>query len=87
VNFDLADDEQLKKSEDTELFGRLGKLDSLGLVNLIVAVEGTIQEQLDCHVTLANERAMSRKSSPFRTIGSLVDYIDELLEEKSSDAP
>jgi acyl carrier protein len=86
MNLDLPEGGQLDTSLDTELFGRLGRLDSLGLVNLVVAAESAVLAQFDCVVTLANEKAMSRKSSPFRTVGSLVDYIDELLKEKPSDA-
>ena len=86
LNLDLPEGERLEKSLDTELFGRSGHLDSLGLVGLIVAVEETVLSEFDRGVTLADEKAMSRKSSPFRSIGSLVDYIGELFEEKPSDA-
>jgi len=84
-NKQLHDEEQLEKSSDTKLFGRGSKLDSLGLVNLIVAVEQNIEDEFDVIITLADERAMSQKYSPFRTLGSLVDYIEMLLEEKLND--
>jgi len=81
VNQGLPEGQRLKKSLDTVLFGRSGVLDSLGLVNLIVAAEEKIEEEFGITITIADERAMSRKNSPFRTIGTLVDYVSSLLEE------
>lgn len=75
-------DEQLLDASDSILFGREGKLDSLGLVNLILAVEERLASELDVTITLADERAMSRKGSPFRTVQSLADYVAERLKEE-----
>lgn len=33
-------------------------------------------------ITIADERALSRKRSPFRTLESLAAYVDELLQEQ-----
>lgn len=68
--------------EDTYLIGRRALLDSLGLVTLIVDLEQKIEETFDVALTLANERAMSQKNSPFLTVGSLADYICALLDEQ-----
>ena len=67
------------------LFGGNSKLDSLWLINFIVLVEQNIEDELNITITLADERAMSQKHSPFRTVGSLIDYIKVLLEEKLND--
>ena len=67
----------------TRLFGRDGVFDSLGLVGLIVAVEEAIEEDYEVHVSLANERAMSEKKSPFVDVGSLAAYIEGLLREEA----
>lgn len=85
INNILPNEQQLEKSNDTVLFGDSGKLDSIGLINLIVAIEERIQDEFDMFITLADERAMSQKSSPFKTIGSLVDYIVILLGEKTNE--
>lgn len=68
-------------TELTPLMGKSAGLDSLGLVNLIVDVEGRLLDDFDVEVTLADERAMSQKHSPFRTIGSLAEYICRLARE------
>tara|TARA_B100001123_G_scaffold446302_1_gene600333 strand:- start:15526 stop:15822 length:297 start_codon:yes stop_codon:yes gene_type:complete len=81
INNDLPKGRQVGTSVDTILFGKSSILDSLGLVNLIVAVEQQIEDELDVGLSLADERAMSQKSSPFRTIGTLVQYILMLLRE------
>jgi acyl carrier protein len=82
MNRELPKNLQLTASRDTALFGQDGKLDSLGLVNFIVASEQKIREDFGQPITLADERAMSQRNSPFRTIGTLTDYIFELLKEQ-----
>ena len=81
VNDQFSTDYQMIKSRDTVLFGKSSQLDSLGLVNLIVAVEQMLADELDVHLTLADEKAMSQRNSPFRTVTSLAEYILSLLEE------
>jgi D-alanine--poly(phosphoribitol) ligase subunit 2 len=82
LNSQLEEDRKLEKSTDSTIFGRQAKIDSLALVNLIVAVEAEIADEFDVSLTLADERAMSQKTSPFLTIGTLVDYIFLLLKEQ-----
>lgn len=84
VNDQLPRKQRLEKSIDAILFGKSGKLDSLGLVNLIVAVEEKIQEEFGVTVTLADERAMSQTNSPFKSLGTLADYVVLLLEEQAN---
>ena len=81
LNQQATDEAVLEKSSGTVLFGRGSKLDSLGLVGLIVEVEQGIAEEFDAEITLADEKAMSQKSSPFRTVDTLVDYIIRRLEQ------
>lgn len=81
LNRDLPSKHPLEAAPDTVLFGRGSRLDSLGLVNLIVAVEGALADELEVEITLADEKAMSQASSPFRTVDTLVDYIVTRLEE------
>lgn len=82
INLELPDDMKLEKSTSTVLFGDGGKLDSLGLVNLVVAAEQKITEDFDNPISISDERAMSQKNSPFRTVETLIDYIDMLLGEQ-----
>lgn len=81
VNAEFPADRQLAKSEKTVLFGKSGKLDSLGLVNLIVATEQQLEEVFGVSLTLADEKALSQKKSPFATVGALADYISIRLKD------
>ena len=70
---------------DLLLFGKGGILDSMNLVTLVVAMEEVIEEEYDVNIILADERAMSRSQSPFRTLESFGEYILELLREEGLD--
>lgn len=73
----------LSEGEQTRLFGGDGQLDSLGLVSLVVNIEEDIDTELRISLILADEKAMSRRTSPFSRIGNLIDYINELVLNKS----
>jgi acyl carrier protein len=81
-NAELPSGLKLQKSMDTVLYGPSGQLDSLNLVQIIVAVEQQIEEEFGQTVTLADERALSQRASPFATVASLTTYIDQLLEDE-----
>ena len=83
INSILSRKEPLEKSEETVLFGSSDGLDSLDLVNLIIAVEEEIGDEFDTEITLADESAMSEENSPYRTVQTLTDYIITLLEAGS----
>ena len=68
--------------EETHLIDHLSVLDSMGLVNLIVDLEQIIANRSGIYLVLANERALSQKSSPFKTVESLADYISILINEE-----
>lgn len=72
--------------ESTLLFGPRSIVDSLTLVSLIVNVEQKINEEMGVSIVIADERAMSQQRSPFRTIGTLSDYVQRLVDEVASNA-
>jgi D-alanine--poly(phosphoribitol) ligase subunit 2 len=81
LNPTLPDPVKVESGEAAALYGRTGVLDSLALVTLVVALEQLIEEEYDVSVALADERAVSQSSSPFRTIGSLASYAASRIEE------
>ena len=81
LNEVLEPEEQLAKSADVALIGQDAQLDSLGLVNLIVLVEEKIQQQFGVGITLVDERAMSQSKSPFRTLGTLAEFVQDQLAD------
>ena len=66
----------------TQLMGKYGILDSNALVSTIIYIEEKLDEDYDVSITIADERAMSREKSPFKTVGTLIEYIDILIKEQ-----
>ena len=58
------------------LIGPGANLDSLGFVSLILEIEALVHERFGITVELVNDRALSQERSPFRTIESLVAYVE-----------
>lgn len=82
MNEELGSENLAEPSSGTGLYGANGNLDSIGLVSLLMDIEERVTDEFDCDVSLTDERAMSRKNSPFRTIKTLSDYIYKLLEKE-----
>jgi D-alanine--poly(phosphoribitol) ligase subunit 2 len=82
LNRELRPEQRLTKTPETVVFGRGGRLDSLGLVNFLVLAEQQLQDEFSVPVSLADERAMSQERSPFRTLTSMAEYVAKLLAEK-----
>ncbi len=70
--------ENLELVENTVLYGKRARLKSITLVTLIIDIEQRLADEFGVEVILADEKALSQKRSPFRDIGSLVDYICSL---------
>lgn len=70
--------------ETTSLVGKQAVLDSLALVTMIVDLEQRVEEEFGIIITLTDDRAMSQRSSPFRTVGSLTAYLEELVGEETA---
>lgn len=71
---------ELIATKDTILFGSDSVLDSMGLVNVIVDIESHFLDK-DIEISLTSEKAMSRRHSPFKTISTLAEFIEEQLTE------
>lgn len=71
--------ELLNPNEETALYGFSGKLDSLSLVHLSVKIEEQLEEILELEISLVDDKAMSQSRSPFKNVGSLKNYIFEML--------
>ena len=50
----------------------------------MITIEEHFFEELDILLTIADERALSQKHSPFKTFDSLADYIEMLLKENQN---
>jgi acyl carrier protein len=79
INGELPPDRQLIKMPGTRLLSAESVLDSMHLVSLILGIEREVENTFGMALTLADERALSMKASPFRSIQSLADYIGSLV--------
>jgi acyl carrier protein len=81
LNPTLPEPVKVDQGEAAALYGRSGVLDSIALVSLVVALEQLIEEEYGVSVSLADERAVSQSSSPFRTVGTLAKYAESRVQE------
>jgi acyl carrier protein len=68
-------------TEETVIVGKDALLDSVQVVSLIIDVEQRLEMDHNISVTLASDKAMSKRTSPFRTAGVLADYVCEVIKE------
>jgi acyl carrier protein len=83
LNPQLPKEQQLQPSLDTALFGSEGKLDSLGVANLIVILEQKLEERYGFKVDLTQDDPFSLGNGHFRNISSLAAYICDLVQHRT----
>jgi len=71
VSSDIVIDENLR------LIGTSSVFDSMELVQFIVEVESLLDQEFQIEIELTSEKAMSRRNSPFISINTLVEYIED----------
>jgi acyl carrier protein len=85
ANHAREEGEKIPLSEDLELFGSSGNLDSMELVALLIDIEEALMDH-DIQVSLSDERAMSQSQSPFRSVQTLAAYIGTLIATAETEA-
>jgi acyl carrier protein len=85
TNAVLPQDALLEVSEEAVLLEPSGRLDSLGLVNLLVAVETRCRAASGRSLNLTDAIVTAPEASPFRTVRTLVAHIEEQLSLESTD--
>ena len=68
-------------THNTRLIGSESIFDSIDLVTFIVQLEQELNINYDYNLQLADEKAMSRRTSPFINLDTLSNYIKELIDE------
>jgi len=68
-------------NENTRLFGSSGLLTSIELVSFITELEENLEDDLGVELTIADEKAMSRRTSPFSSVKHLTFYIEEKIKD------
>ena len=80
----LPAEQKFEVNENTHLFGEHSTIDSLSLVSIIVDLETAFSNDYGYNISLSDDRAMTRSVSPFESIRTMIDYIDELVNNNQS---
>ena len=80
LNSQLPAGVSVEKSLDAPLYGAGGKLESLDFVTLIMEVEEKINAEFGTELTIADENLLSKQKSPFSTLRTLIEYLEEVLK-------
>ncbi|WP_426026888.1 hypothetical protein [Brevundimonas sp. TWP2-3-4b2] len=81
VNEQIVTGSKIGKTADTVLLGEEGTIDSLSLVNLVVAVEELVADRTGKAITLVDEETFTDESRPLATVGSLASLVDKKLAD------
>src|SRR6202163_2780681 len=82
LNTQLPAGVSVEKSLDAPLYGAGGKLESLDFVTLIMEVEEKINAEFGTDITIADENLLSKQKSPFSTLRTLIEYLEEVLKQE-----
>lgn len=82
---EIGEEKEIKSlincKDNTPIYGASGLIDSITLVMLVSDIEEEVENIYGKIITLADEKAMSQKISPFRSVNSLADYVIRLISE------
>lgn len=80
VNNDPSIEVKIEKNPNFLLLDQDSNIDSLTLVNLFVGIEALIEKRSGRTISIVNEESFESDQYPFKTIGSLTNYIQKLLD-------
>jgi acyl carrier protein len=83
TNLSRNDDNQIPIFPNAQLYSKNGNVDSMGLVGLLIDIEELFLDEA-LEISLSDDRAMSQSQSPFRTVQTVVEYIEKLLSEQTT---
>jgi acyl carrier protein len=80
LNQMLPDGSRLREDTSCALVQPQGPLDSLGVINLLVAVEDQVEAEFGRRPNLTEVSIAPEGSSPLSTVGSLAKFVAERLK-------
>ena len=86
LNAQLPPGVSVEKSLDAPLYGASGKLESLDFVTLVMEVEEKIKAEFGVDITIADENLLSKEQSPFLSVRTLIEYLEEVLKQEGAAA-
>ena len=64
---------------DTLLLSEGSAIDSMTIVSIVVDLESELTDAFQKEISLSDDKAMSRKISPYDNVKNLIEYIIEVL--------
>ena len=77
---DEGNEKILNNSDDTQIIGGESVLDSLDILNFIVALQENIEAEFGNHIELVNDELLSEKNNPLSTVKTLKLHLLEILK-------
>ncbi len=77
INEDLGSEVLENPTLNTPLFS---ELDSMAVLDLILELEEAIQEAKGEYIQIASQDTMDPNKTPFKSVGSTIEYIKGLLD-------
>ncbi|MBL9201283.1 MAG: acyl carrier protein [Opitutaceae bacterium] len=74
--------EQIGSAEETVLLGESGGLDSLGVINLVSAIEERLAKRYGVAITIPAGGETTGQGDPWRNVGALTDFLWELVKSR-----
>ncbi len=84
INQQLLPEQRIDASPETILMGREAKLDSMGLLSLLIVVEGEIASDFGIEFTLVDDNSVLDENI-LKNVGSLANYITEMVNKERPD--
>ena len=82
---DVKEGGNIGSTPDTVLLGSGSGINSIDLINLVVAIEEKVTEKYGLSINLVSERSMSSEKTPFGSVSTLAAYLEELITENQSE--
>lgn len=83
LNQQLPPGTKVDKSPGAALYGKTGILESLDFVTFIMEIEEQIEKEFGLDLVITDENLLSKEKSPFSTLGSLTEYLVEVIKVPS----
>jgi D-alanine--poly(phosphoribitol) ligase subunit 2 len=74
----------IEKTPAAPLLGSAEGVDSLTFINLIVAIEEQINQRTGKSIILVDEDYMAEEKHPFRTLGTLTEYVGRVMAAQAA---
>lgn len=81
LNEQLETEKKIEFNPEIRLIGKQSSIESMDFVTLVTIIEELISDRLNKDIRIVSDKAFSRERSPFHSIGTLTDFVIELVKE------